>query len=341
MKFYLIKTTLLCLIISASCHGATRSSLKATYRKSKSKVVSLKRQIQVIEKNLNKNNTNYISTVKKRQQLDLQIFDVERALNTSIDQLSDKSVQLDREYKQLLLNSLDESTTEDLMEKRIVLNRINRDKLEVKNQLTNEIKLKSKLSKLRNHFAEIIKVERDLYDLVQRLESSKQKYVQSYMTETEKSVKLKSQLKRVAKKRPVKKKRNRKKSKRNTYLAQDFVHPITKYVAMDHDQSGITYTVNSVTDIKTSKGGTVVHVGTLANFGNVVMIEHGNKVKSIFLGNFTAHVKKGDKVGSLAIIGETQKSIKQNTMGKLYFEVRQKNKVQNTIKLVKSQQTQV
>jgi murein DD-endopeptidase MepM/ murein hydrolase activator NlpD len=305
----------------------------------------LKKKIQRIETKLNQNNNKYILTVKKRQAIDLEIYEIERALHNSIEQLESKQAKLDREYKLLLLNSLDEATTEDLMTKRIVLNRIKKDRIEVNAQLTNERGQKTRLNLLRNQFAEIVKVERELYDLVQRLESNKQDYVKSYMEESENAVKLRSKLKKAVRKKVAKtKKRRKKRSKKaivaNTYIKKDFIHAIDDYVSIDHDKKGIYYHVKNVTDVKVSKAGKVMHVGTLANYGNVVMVEHADNLKSIFLGSFIAQVKKGDQVSPGSVIGETRKHVNQNALGKVYFEVRQKNNVQDTIKLVKSNQTQ-
>jgi murein DD-endopeptidase MepM/ murein hydrolase activator NlpD len=334
------KYLLVCTIISASCHGATRSSLKSSYLKAKGQVRSLKSKIRRLENKLNKNNNKYIRTVKRRQAIDLEIFEIERSLQSAITHLEEKQLKLDKEYKLLLLNSLEDLTTEDLMTKKIVLNRIRKDREEINAQLSNQRKLKKRSSLLRSQFASVIEVEKELYSLVQRLESDKQDYVKTYMKASEKSVTLRAKLKKTKKRRVVKKKKKQKRPSRNTYAKRDFVHPVEKYVTLEHDQKGVYYIFKETSDIKVSKSGTVVHVGTLANYGNVVMIDHGNELKSIFLGSLISNVSKGDRVEAGSIIGETRKSVNQNVMGKVYFEVRQKNKVQNTIKLVRNNQTQ-
>jgi len=328
-------------VLSLSCHGATRSHLNTEYKKAKYKVNRLKSKIRKIEDKLNKNNNKYITTVKKRQLIDLEIFEVERSLRNSIAQLEKKQSKLDSEYKILLLNSLDELSTEDLMTKKIVLNRIRKDRREVEAQLINQRSLNSRIDLLRKQFTQILDVEKNLYQLVQRLESDKQDYVKNFMEVSEKTVTLRAKLKNMKPAKVAKaNKKRRSRGVRNTYLAQDFEHPVSNYVTMEHEEKGIYYIFKESSDIKVSKPGTVLHVGTLANYGNVIMVDHGNELKSIFLGSLSSSVRKGDVVQAGAIIGKTRKSVNQNVMGKVYFEVRQKNRVQNTIKLVKSNQTQ-
>src|SRR5690606_22476463 len=74
--------------------------------------------------------------------------------------------------------------------------------------------------------------------------------------------------------------------------------------------------------------GTVVYVGGLSTYGNVVMIDHGNDTRTVVLGPFTPATEKGrkvragDKIGSMA------------SAGRLYFEVRKQNVAQDTLPLV-------
>jgi septal ring factor EnvC (AmiA/AmiB activator) len=62
------------------------------------------------------------------------------------------------------------------------------------------------------------------------------------------------------------------------------------------------------------------------------MIEHGKGVKSILLGDFLARVKKGNSIKQGENIGYTK--LINKTQGTVYFEVRKKNTVQNTVFLL-------
>ena len=101
---------------------------------------------------------------------------------------------------------------------------------------------------------------------------------------------------------------------------------------MEYGKKGVTYKFNSRQLVKTSRGGKVIHTGSLSTYGNVVMVDHGNEVKSIYLGQFLPSVKKGQSVVPGESLGKTFDVAKNE--GKLYFEVRKKNKAQNTILLL-------
>jgi murein DD-endopeptidase MepM/ murein hydrolase activator NlpD len=75
--------------------------------------------------------------------------------------------------------------------------------------------------------------------------------------------------------------------------------------------------------ILATESGVVDHVGALKNYGNVVMFELKNGDRHIYLGSFNPSVKKGDSIKIGQNIGVTVDS----KCRKLYFEVRQNNKV--------------
>ena len=67
-----------------------------------------------------------------------------------------------------------------------------------------------------------------------------------------------------------------------------------------------------------------MYQGTLSNFGNVVMIDHGKETRSIILGKFIPKLSKGAVVKAGDVVGYTRDS--RNQEEKLYFEVRKRIK---------------
>jgi murein DD-endopeptidase MepM/ murein hydrolase activator NlpD len=64
------------------------------------------------------------------------------------------------------------------------------------------------------------------------------------------------------------------------------------------------------------------------------MIDHGNNTRTVILGDMEISVKKGEMVRKGSIIGHTKGDSSKE--GNLYFEVRNKDKVQKTISLMEA-----
>ena len=72
-------------------------------------------------------------------------------------------------------------------------------------------------------------------------------------------------------------------------------------------------------------GGEIQYLGRLANYGNLIIINHGHNIRSVLLGDIDPQVQKGQRVKRGEVIGQTK------SQGKLYFEVRVKNSARNTL----------
>jgi septal ring factor EnvC (AmiA/AmiB activator) len=75
--------------------------------------------------------------------------------------------------------------------------------------------------------------------------------------------------------------------------------------------------------------GKIVFAGDLASYGQVVLIDHGNDLRTVLLGRMSIKVKKNDSVKSGDVLAYTINDSKEAQ--NLYFEVRKKNTAQNTI----------
>jgi septal ring factor EnvC (AmiA/AmiB activator) len=81
--------------------------------------------------------------------------------------------------------------------------------------------------------------------------------------------------------------------------------------------------------VKAVGEGKIVFAGDLASFGQVVMVDHGNELRTVLLVKMSIKVKKNDTVKSGDVLAYTINDSKEAQ--NLYFEVRKKNTAQNTI----------
>jgi septal ring factor EnvC (AmiA/AmiB activator) len=108
-----------------------------------------------------------------------------------------------------------------------------------------------------------------------------------------------------------------------------FASPVDDFLTFTPSAKGVTFKYQSVQPIKAVGGGKVVFAGDLASYGQVVLIDHGNDLRTVLLGKMNIKVKKNDSVQNGDILAYTQNDSKEPQ--NLYFEVRKKNTAQNTI----------
>jgi murein DD-endopeptidase MepM/ murein hydrolase activator NlpD len=88
---------------------------------------------------------------------------------------------------------------------------------------------------------------------------------------------------------------------------------------------GVDITAPPGTEINVAYGGTVTYTGFLRDYGNVIIVEHGKEVVTVYAHNEINLVKKSDKVDKgdvIARLGSTGRS----TGPHLHFEIRVANK---------------
>lgn len=96
---------------------------------------------------------------------------------------------------------------------------------------------------------------------------------------------------------------------------------------------GVDITAPPGTAIKAAFSGTVSYTGFLRDYGNVLIIEHGNDIVTVYAHNEINLVKKSDKVNKgdvIARLGSTGRS----TGPHLHFEIRVANKPIDPAKII-------
>jgi septal ring factor EnvC (AmiA/AmiB activator) len=187
----------------------------------------------------------------------------------------------------------------------------------------------SKLTVLQKRYDLIVQTENDLNQLLGNLELRKRKLAENYFETQEKKEKLSIKLNRIRTQLQLKKN-----IPKINLSDESFSSPLEDYFDVSFKDKGLTFKFKGLNQIFASKKGRVVYTGSLSTYGNVLMIDHGNNTRSVILGDLEITVKKGEEVKKGAIIGHTKGDTSKE--GNLYFEVRNKNIVQNTISLMET-----
>jgi murein DD-endopeptidase MepM/ murein hydrolase activator NlpD len=105
-----------------------------------------------------------------------------------------------------------------------------------------------------------------------------------------------------------------------------FQSPMDGATQVSASEKGVTYKFGGTLPLKAPRDGRVIYNGELASYGNVLMLDHGDDIRTVMLGRFRSDLAKNTKVNAGDVLGHTAQD-----GDSLYFEVRKKNVAQNTI----------
>lgn len=304
-------------------------------------VLSTSLRIKKLEGNLNSKNSEYVSILKKRQMIEEEFFQLKKFVDDNSLLLLQKKTEIERLLKILLLSSISKSSDEKELSKRYQFITLLKKKIELLQR--DELDLQSlnqKLNDLSNQVGEFKSVEGQISQTLFNLENERKNLIESYKVEiaekgqnnrAEKNPNAKKQVHQISE--PEKK--GLKSEQENLIFTGEFIPPLNEYQNITYKDRGITFNVKTGEEVFASRAGKIAYVGNLSTYGNVVMIDHGDDVRSIILGHFTPQVAKGDLVQLKGVVGIVDSKINtKESEAQIYFEVRKKNKVQKTISLM-------
>lgn len=330
------KLFLFLIVISTTSHGAVRSTSKLQDKISNqtNQISLIAAQIQSLEKRINTSNNTYLEKISK-------IEEAENKIKLMKDNLSKTAVKISSEFniakvalQRYLIEARDESTDESLV-KKVFFKKILKEKILKlsKAQLASKNLLKS-TNRYEQKLVKIKKSESDMYDLIVSLENNKKQYSQKYVTLLEAKNENQDSLDRVKAKLRAKRKKSKKISPRKIVkfkkkLKINFSLPLNDFVDAKIDKKTISLRFTDVQPVTSPAAGKVAYAGELASYGKVIVIDHGNDLRSVLLGDVNIRVKKGDFVNEATILGYTlpEAGLRKN----LFFEVRKKNVAQDTL----------
>jgi septal ring factor EnvC (AmiA/AmiB activator) len=305
-------------------------NLRQTLNHQKKELKIITKEIYSLEKSLGNGNKKYLRTLKEKESIEDSIFALQRKLKDNEQQGNDRKAKLEKSIKNLLVIKFKKNQKPgELLYLRLLRKNLKKEAVVLEKFLKDNARVRTSLTALQSKLSSVREVEMDLLNLMKDMEETKREKSLRYVEVKKLKDELQGKLKLNKAKKHV---RSLVKTKTSKMIKERFLAPLAKISDMEYQKKGVTYKFDVRQNVKSSRAGKVIHTGSLSTYGNVVMVDHGNEVKSIFLGQFLPTVKKGQKLKAGASIGKTFDVAKNE--GKLYFEVRKKNKAQNTILLL-------
>lgn len=329
-KLLLILVLLFSCVKGFAAKRSTISELRKNLRSQQRVLKKINNRIVSLERSLSKKNKNYIQILESKRQIETQIYKNSEKIQKYLEIVKEERERVKGLLGSVVANSLnDEETSADLLTKKMMAKALTQKILKLKSiEQILEIK-QLKYNEVQKSFKGLEDNERALLSAIDNLERQKKEYASQFVEVEKKkddlSVEISSLKSQIAYKKVKKKKGSRK-----NLVKFKFASPIENYVGVEYGKKGINFKFRKKQPIKNTIKGKVSFVGSLSNYGNVIMVEHGNQTRSIFLGQLKSKVRKGQSVNIGDILGYTLVNSKSRELSKLYFEVRKKNVAQNT-----------
>jgi murein DD-endopeptidase MepM/ murein hydrolase activator NlpD len=252
-----------------------------------------------------------------------------------------------------LLNKMErDETPANLLTKKILIENLQRRLVELDSYIKSNKELLSEVEKISERLIASQSTEKELVAIMRDLDIRKKELRDTLESENQKKELASQQFgefkNKMAMERESAKKSNKRKELAPMQITEEikipsatqsldgeFSSPLAIHQDVEHQKKGVTFSFQGKNEVHATKSGKIVYTGALANYGNVVMIDHGKEVRSVILGQFDFVVKNGDHVKDSELIGYT-KTRTANGLGdgKIYFEVRKNNLAQNTYLLL-------
>jgi septal ring factor EnvC (AmiA/AmiB activator) len=298
----------------------------ARYR---SEVMELGARLSSLEKEIGSKNNLYISSVEQIRQFESDIKLYRDKLTEIHGEVRKAQADNKRIFKSYLIESENEGT--EAWQKKVHLELLKQAQQKLKMKEDELVTFENKVTEFDVKLSSLKRNEEELGQVIKELEDRKKAAMELYLA--------KVQDKKVAESKVQKKKLQQKiaevkKSFSNAPVVEKkpdryFKRPVDDFMTFTASPKGVTFKYQSIQPVKAVGGGKVVFAGDLASYGQVVLIDHGNDLRTVLLGKMDIKVKKNDSVRDGDVLAYTQNDTKEAQ--NLYFEVRKKNTAQNTI----------
>ena len=310
---------------AASIKGRAGDSL-VRYR---SEVMELGARLSSLEKEIGSKNNLYISSVEQIKQFEADI----KLYRDKLAEVHQQVRETQAENKKILQSYLIEAENEgtEQWQRKVHLELLRQAQAKLKAKEEELISFENKVAEFDAKLATLKKDEEELAKVISELENRKKVAMELYM--------VKVQNKKLAESKVQNQKLKQKLTQVKKEFSQApivevkpdrlFKRPVDDFNTFTASAKGVTFKYRAIQPVKAVGGGKVVFAGDLASYGQVVLIDHGEELRTVLLGKMDIKVKKNDLVKDGDVLAYTQNDSKDDQ--NLYFEVRKKNTAQNTI----------
>lgn len=362
-----IKSLIFFCLFPIAISAAIESGEKINVFEMKRKLQEQTRQIQNMTREMNNVEVNLGIQNKKYLRLADDRAKIEETLSQAKKNADLDNQNLKKNYNEtkailmgVLLNKLEKGeSSSDLLSRKILVENLQRRLTDLDGMMKSNKGIQDDVERLYQRLEDSMKTEKELLAIMGELEQKKKELHANLEAEYQKKSNSQNQFDEAKNKMAMSRESLRKNALKeklqpvqiteeikipsqpaNQEMAVSipgagFMSPIAQCLGIEHQKKGVTFNFQGKNEVLAPKGGRVVYTGSLASYGNVLMIDHGNDTRTVLLGQFDYNVKNGDTIKASQLVGYTNpRSNSGLGDGKIYFEVRKNNLAQNTYLLL-------
>ena len=328
--------------------------MKRKLQEQNADILKLTKEVNNVEVTLVNNNKKYLQLADARSKIEESLASARRNADFDSETLKKSYSQTKSLLMGVLLNKLENTEqSSDILARKIMVERLKKRLVDLDEMMKSNKNLQGNVDSLYAKLQESMDTEKELLSIMGELEERKKDLRDSLASKTKTTEDSKQRFDEENNKLAMIKKSALQSKTReqvapmqitevikipsaNTPSSPDqFRGPIASYQNMEYQKKGVTYNFHGKNEIRAPKSGKVVYTGALANYGNVLMIDHGNDTRTVLLGQFNYAVKNGDMINQYQVVGHTNpRSNSGLGEGRIYFEIRKNNLAQNTYLLL-------
>ena len=332
-------------------------------------ILEMNKEMNQVDISLGMQNKKYLKLADERAKIEDLLSRAKKNADLDSEGLKKSYGETKTILMGVLLNKLEKSEgPSDLLSRKILVENLQRRLVDLEGLMKSNKTVQEDVDKIYSRLEESMKTEKALVSIMNELEQRKKNLRESIEAESQKKSQAQNQFDDTKNKAAMNRDADRRDKMReklqpvqiteeikvpsqpmqsisqqaapvaSTDALATLPHyqaPVQVYQGMDYNKKGVTFNFQGKNEVIAPRSGKVVYTGSLASYGNVLMIDHGNDTRTVLLGQFDYTVKNGDSIQASQIVGYTNpRSTNGLGDGKIYFEVRKNNLAQNTYLLL-------
>lgn len=317
----------LALFLTFSAHAAINKGPDLS--RARTEVIEMGARLSSLEKEIGSKNNLYLSSISQIRQFETDVDAYKKRLTEIHKEVAEGREENRKILKSYLLEAENEAT--EPWQRRVHLNLLKKAQDKLHNSEAELVSFENKVAEFEVKLTDLRKNEEELAVVIKELESRKKVVMDNYMSRVKekKTAEKQDTRKKIDERIKIVKKEFSQAPIVETKADRVFAFPVEDFLAKTPSPKGVTFKYQSIQPVKAVGDGKIVFAGDLASYGQVVLIDHGNDLRTVLLGKMSIKVKKNDAVRSGDVLAYTITDSKEAQ--NLYFEVRKKNTAQNTI----------
>jgi septal ring factor EnvC (AmiA/AmiB activator) len=337
--------------------------MKRKLQEQNKQIQSLTKEVNNVEVSLGLSNKKYLRLTEERARIEEGLASAKKNADFDSEGLKKSYAQTKALLMGVLLNKLENTeNSSDMLARKVMITSLQRKLADLDGMMKANKLLQTDVDNLSAKLQESMNTEKELLTVMSELEEKKRDLRATLEAQSKNNLASKTKLDEEKNKLAMNQKAGEKMKERErlapvqiteeikvpsqpnakvqgesvaSVSGDEFHAPIESYQGMEYQKKGVTFNFHGKNEVRAPKGGKIVYIGSLANYGNVLMIDHGNDTRTVLLGQFDYAVKNGDTVKAAQIVGYTNpKTTNGLGEGRIYFEVRKNNLAQNTYLLL-------